>query len=60
MDAELLEERLAHLSERLDHYKDRLDALEDNRERHEDKKETRHSTRLEWVVVALVFIEALI
>ncbi|RKP56352.1 hypothetical protein [Pararobbsia silviterrae] len=53
MDDDLIEQRFEFHEERLDHYSERLEALEDTRE-------VKHGRRLEWIVIVLVAIEAVV
>lgn len=51
MDDETIEGRFELFDERLDHYSERLEKLEDDKAR-------KHGHRLEWIVIALVALEA--
>lgn len=51
MDDETIEGRFSLLDERLDHYAERLDVIEGDRE-------VRKARALEWLVIALVALEA--
>lgn len=51
MDDETIEGRFELHDERLDHYGERIDQLEGARDQS-------HSRRLEWIVIALVALEA--
>lgn len=51
MPDDLTDQRFKLVDERLDHYIERLEALE-------GAKEKRHGRALEWIVIALVALEA--
>lgn len=51
MDDELIEQRFELHDERLDHYSERIEALEGARQH-------RRGRALEWIVIALVALEA--
>ncbi|CAE6712516.1 hypothetical protein R75461_01123 [Paraburkholderia nemoris] len=51
MDDDLLEQRFDLVDDRLEHHGERIDALEGARDQ-------RHGRRLEWIVIALVALEA--
>lgn len=51
MDDELIDQRFELHEERLDHYGNRIEQLEGARDQ-------KHGRRLEWIVIALVALEA--
>jgi uncharacterized Rmd1/YagE family protein len=58
MDDEIAEARFELLGDRIDHHDARLDALEEAKRAQTEQKQHRHGVRLEWIVIALVALEA--
>jgi uncharacterized Rmd1/YagE family protein len=58
MDDEIAEARFELLGDRIDHHDTRLDALEEAKQTQAEREQHRHGLRLEWIVIALVALEA--
>lgn len=58
MDEEIIEGRFQLHEERLDHYGQRIESLEETKVVQNEAKQQRHGRALEWIVIALVALEA--